>query len=258
MKTIAIVNQKGGTGKTQTAISLAIGLARQGEKVLLCDTDPQGSATVSLGFTEQDKLPITLSTLLEKVINDEEIGENEGILHHEENIDLVPANIELSGLEVTLVNTMSRETILKEYLKTVENQYSYCVLDCSPSLGMVTINALACSDEIIIPVQPQYLSVKGMEQLFKTISKVRKQINPKLSIGGILITMADMRTNYTKDIISLLQNTYQGRLNIYESIIPLSVRAAETSAEGKSIFTYAPNCKVANAYENLVGEVMSV
>ncbi|MFI3238896.1 MAG: AAA family ATPase [Lachnospiraceae bacterium] len=256
MKTIAIVNQKGGVGKTVTSVNLAIGLARQSKKVLGIDLDPQGSFTVSLGFTEQDKIPVTISSLLEKVIEDEEIDTLEGVLHHEENIDLIPANIELSGLEVTLINTMSRESVLKEYLKLVADKYDYCILDCSPSLGMVTINALACADKLIIPVQPQFLSVKGMEQLFKTIGKVRRQINPKLEIGGILITMADMRTNYTKDIISLLQTTYKDKLHIFESIVPLSVRASEISAEGKSIYAHAPTGKVAVAYENMVSEVL--
>lgn len=257
MRTIAIVNQKGGVGKSVTAVNLAIGLAKQGKKVVAIDLDAQGSLTVSLGYTEQDKLPITIATLMERTIEDEAIIPTDGVLHHDENIDLIPANIELSGMEVTLVNTMSRESILREYLKNIENSYDIAILDCSPSLGMVTINALACADEVIIPVQAQFLSIKGMEQLFKTISKVKKQINPKLSIGGILITMADMRTNYTKDIIALLHDTYQGKVRIFNSIIPLSVRASEISAEGKSIYAHDPSGKVAIAYENMVLEVLT-
>ncbi len=257
MKVIACVNQKGGTSKSTTSANLAIGLAKLGKKVVALDLDSQGSLTVSLGFTEQDKLPVTIATLMERVIEDEEIQETDGILHHHENIDLIPANIELAGMEVTLVNTMSRETILREYLKIIENNYDYAILDCSPSLGMITINALACCDEVIIPVQAQYLSIKGMEQLFKTINKVKRQINPKLNISGILITMVDMRTNYSKDIISLIHENYGGRIRIFKSIIPLSVRAAEISAEGKSIYAHDPSGKVSKAYEGLVLEVLN-
>ena len=257
MKTIAIVNQKGGVGKTVTAVNLAIGLANEGNKVIAIDMDAQGSLTVSLGYHEQDKLPITIATLMERIIDDEEIRSTDGILHHHENIDLLPANIELSGLEVTLVNTMSRENILREYLKIIENDYDIAILDCSPSLGMLTINALASADEVIIPVQAQYLSIKGMEQLFKTIGKVRKQINPNLTICGILITMADIRTNYTRDIISLLHDTYEGKIRIFKSIIPLSVRASEISAEGKSIYLHDPHGKVSHAYRSVVNEVLS-
>lgn len=256
MKTIAIVNQKGGVGKTVTAVNLAIGLAKEGKKVVAIDLDAQGSLTVSLGYNEQDKMETTVSTLLEKIIADKPIAANEGILHHEEGIDLLPANIELSAMEVTLVNTMSREMVLREYLKIIANDYDVAVIDCSPSLGMLTINALTCADEVIIPVQPQYLSIKGMEQLFRTIGKVRKQLNPQLQIGGILITMVDMRTNYAKDIINLLHESYGQKINIFESIIPLSVRAAEISAEGKSIYQHDPNGKVANAYKGLVREVV--
>ena len=257
MKTIAIVNQKGGVGKTVTAVNLAIGLANEGKKVIAIDMDAQGSLTVSLGYNEQDKIAVTVATLMERIIEEENISPTDGILHHEENIDLLPANIELSGLEVTLVNTMSRENILREYLKIIENYYDIAILDCSPSLGMLTINALAGADEVIIPVQAQYLSVKGMEQLFKTIGKVRKQINSKLRIGGILITMADMRTNYTKDIIAMLHNTYDGKIKIFKDVVPLSVRASEISAEGKSIYLHDPNGKVALAYRGIVEEVVS-
>ena len=257
MKTIAIVNQKGGVGKTVTAVNLAIGLANEGKKVIAIDMDAQGSLTVSLGYSEQDKIAVTVATLMERIIEEENISPTDGILHHEENIDLLPANIELSGLEVTLVNTMSRENILREYLKIIENYYDIAILDCSPSLGMLTINALAGADEVIIPVQAQYLSVKGMEQLFKTIGKVRKQINSKLRIGGILITMADMRTNYTKDIIAMLHNTYDGKIKIFKDVVPLSVRASEISAEGKSIYLHDPNGKVALAYRGIVEEVVS-
>lgn len=256
MKTIAIVNQKGGVGKTVTAVNLAVGLAREGKKVIAIDLDAQGSLTVSLGYNEQDKMETTVSTILEKVIEDKPITTNECILHHVEGIDLLPANIELSGLEVTLVNTMSRESVLREYLKVISNDYDVAVIDCSPSLGMLTINALTCADEVIIPVQAQYLSIKGMEQLFRTIGRVRKQLNPKLQIGGILITMVDMRTNYTKDIINLLHDTYGSKIKIYDSIIPLSVRAAEMSAEGKSIYLHDPSGKVAIAYEGFVKEVV--
>ncbi|MGL4791091.1 MAG: ParA family protein [Anaerotignaceae bacterium] len=255
MKTIAIVNQKGGVGKTVTAVNLAVGIAREGKKVIAIDLDAQGSLTVSLGYDEQDNIETTICTVLEKVIDDKPISYKEGIIHHEEGIDLIPANIELSGLEVTLVNTMSRENVLREYLKLISSDYDVAVIDCSPSLGMLTINALTCADEVIIPVQAQYLPIKGMEQLFRTISKVRRQLNPKLQICGILITMADMRTNYTKDIITLLYNTYGSKIKIFNSVIPLSVRAAEMSAEGKSIYLHDPNGKVSIAYKGLIQEM---
>lgn len=160
-------------------------------------------------------------------------------------------------MEVTLVNAMSRETVLRRYLETVKENYDVIILDCMPSLGMLTINALAASDETIIPVQPQFLSVKGLEQLVRTIAQVKRQINPGLSIAGILVAMADMRTNYAKEIVELLHNTYGGKLRIFDSIIPLSVRAAETSAEGKSIYLHDPAGKVAAAYASLTREVMA-
>ena len=239
-----------------TSISLGIGLARQGKRVLLADMDGQASLTASLGYSQPDQMEVTLATIMEKVIHGEPLSAGEGILHHSENIDLIPANIELSGLEVTLVNTMSRETIFREYINTVKDAYDAVILDTMPSLGMLTINALAAADETLIPVQAQYLSIRGLEQLIRTIARVKQRINPGLSIGGILITMADMRTNYAREIVELLHTTYDGKLRIFESIIPLSVRAAETSAEGKSIYLHDPSGKVAGAYAALTKEVM--
>ena len=249
----AICNQKGGVGKTVTAVSLGIGLAREGKRVLLVDVDAQGSLTASLGYQHPDQMEVTLATVMGQVIQDLPLQPGMGILHHSEGVDLLPANIELSGLEVTLVNTMSRETVLRECLRGVQEQYDVILLDCCPSLGMLTINALAAADQVLIPVQANYLSIKGLEQLLRTISKVRRQINPK---PGILVTMADMRTIYTRDVIDLLHTTYDGKLKVFDSIIPASIRAAETSAEGRSIYLHDPAGKVSAAYAALTKEVM--
>ena len=256
-KVMAICNQKGGVGKTVTAVNLGIGLARQGRRVLLVDVDPQGSMTASLGYQHPDQLEETLATVLGKVIEDKPLEPSEGIIHQKEGIDLLPANIDLAAMEVTLVNIMSRETILREYLNTVRDQYDVILLDCCPSLGMLTINALSAADEVLIPMQAHYLSLKGMEQLMRTIARVKRQINPNLTISGILITMADMRTTYSQGIVELLRDTYSGKLKIFDTVIPRSIRAAETSAEGKSIYLHDPSGKVSAAYEALTLEVAS-
>lgn len=256
-KIIAVANQKGGVGKTTTTSNLGIGLAKQGKKVLLIDADAQGSLTASLGFTEPDKLEATLANVLEKVINDEEIEQDYGILKHDEGIALMPGNIELSGLEVSLVNVMSRELVLRTYIEQIRERYDYILIDCMPSLGMITINALACADSILIPVQAAYLPVKGLEQLVKTIGKVKRQINPALKIEGILLTMVDARTNYARDITALLIENYGQAVRIFKNSIPMSVRAAEISAEGISIYKHDPKGKVADAYQSLTGEVLA-
>ena len=253
---IVVTNQKGGVGKSTTCENLGIGLAMEGKKVLLVDTDPQGSLTISMGWQQPDELPTTLSTLMQKAMNDQPIQPGEGILHHAEGVDLIPANIELAGLEVALVNSMNREKMLKQVLESAKREYDYILLDCMPSLGMLTINALAAADTTLIPIQAQYLSAKGLEQLLQTVGKVRRQINPKLKIEGILLTMTDSRTNYGKQIDTLIRQAYGSKIKVFDQTIPRSVRAAETSAAGKSIFQHDPKGKVAEAYQSLAREVL--
>ena len=254
-KVIICANQKGGVAKTTSVVNIGIGLSRLGKKVLVIDNDPQGSLTEALGYPEPDKLEITLATIMEWVLNEEEFDVEAGILHHEEGIDLLPANIELSGVETSLIGIMSSETVLREYIEMVRHKYDYILVDCSPNLGQLTLNALVAADEVIIPVQAAYLPIKGLEQLLKTISRVKRKMNPSLNKMGILITMVDYRTVYANEITEILYQHYGNNIHIFEEVIPMSVRAAETAAEGVSIYKHDPNGKVAKAYDVITKEV---
>lgn len=256
-KVIAVANQKGGVGKTTTTVNLGVGLAQQGKKVILVDADAQGSLTASLGYQQPDQIEDTLATVLGKLVNEEEICASEGILHHEEGVDLMPGNIRLSALEVSLVNVMSREMVMKGYIDMVRDSYDYVLIDCTPSLGMLTINAFACADSILIPVQAAYLPLVGLQQLIKTVGTVKRRINPGLEIEGILLTMVDNRTNYAKEICGMLEEVYGKSVRIFSKNIPMSVRVAEISAEGVSIYKHDPKGKVASAYLSLTQEVLA-
>lgn len=230
----------------------------QGKKVLLVDADPQGDLTVSLGWKDNDNLSITLANKIMDFIQDKNSSHDDVVLHHAEGVDLIPANLELSALELSLVNAMSREVALKGYLNTVKDKYDYILIDCMPSLSMITVNALSSADSVIIPVQAQFLSAKGMQQLVQTIAKVKRQINPHLKIDGVLFTLVDGRTNLAKSTQDAIKFAYGKNVKIFNTNIPIAIKAAETSSKGKSIYTYAPKSTVAQAYEELTKEVLGI
>lgn len=257
-KIIAISNQKGGTAKTTSTFSLGVALAKKGQKVLLVDADPQGDLTTYMGWHNVDEIPITLATLMQDSITDKDVNPKEAILHHSEGVDLIPSNLELSSLEVSLVNAMSREYTMKNVLNGLKKDYDYVLIDCMPSLGMITINALACSDKVIIPVQGEYLAAKGMGHLLKTISKVHKQINPNLKVGGVLLTLVDKRSNLSKEVRDTLEENYGQHVKIYKTEIPKAINTAKSTSTGKSIFEFDKNSPVVESYKNLAKEVLDI
>ena len=256
-KTIVITNRKGGTGKSTTAVNLGVGLARRGKRVLLLDADSQSSLTVSMGTAEPDKLPVTLATVMSSIISERSFDYADGIIRHAEGVDLLPANNSLARTELELASLLvGRETVLRQYIETVKALYDYVIVDTAPTLGLLTVNALAAADSVIIPVTPKFLDAKGLELLLKTISQIKRQINPVLEISGILLTMVEKRANFTREIISMIEDAYGGKIYIFREHIPRSIRAAETSAHGKSIYLHDPKGKAAAAYAALTGEVL--
>lgn len=255
-KVIAIANQKGGVGKTTTTFNLGVALKNQGKRVLVVDADPQGDLTTYMGYNESE-LKTTLAQLMESVIYDSQLDTRQAILKNNEGIDLIPSDLDLSATEAMLVNAMSREITIRTILSDVKKDYDYILIDCMPSLGMLTINALACSDKVIIPVQDHFLAAKGMGHLLKTVSRVKRTINPGLEVGGILLTLVNSRTNLSKETIQDLKETYGKAIKLYNSQIPLAVKTAESTSRGKSIFKYDKNSKVATAYEEFAKEVLA-
>ncbi len=253
---IAVANQKGGVGKSTTAFNLGAGLVRSGKKVLLIDADPQASLSLSFGIKKPDEQTYTIANVMHNIINDKPFDVKDGILAHPEGMRLLPSNIELAGMEVSLVNTMCRETVLRQYINKVKTSYDYVLVDTAPSLGMLTVNALAAADSVIIPAQPHFLSAKGLELLLRSINKVRGQINPTLKIDGILMTMVNARANFPKELIAKMRSTYSGQIRVFNSEIPLSIKAVEASVSCESIYAFDKNGKVAKAYEDFTKEVV--
>lgn len=256
-KTIAICNQKGGVGKTTSTVNLGVGLAMQGKKVLLIDADPQGDLTTCLGWNDADNLQNTLSDKMMEVVQGKENNPFNGILHHKEGVDLMPSSSDLFDFEISLVTAMNREVILKSYLSEVKDKYDYILIDCSPSLGMMTLNSLSAADSVIIPVQAHYLPAKCMTQLLRTVNKVKRHINPNLKIDGILLTIVDNRTNLAKSTVDALRENFGSHIRIFKSQIPMAVKAAEVASKGKSIYAYEPNSTVSKAYTEFTKEVLA-
>ena len=257
-RVIAVENQKGGTGKSTTVLNMGVGLVRKGKRVLLIDADPQGSLSISLGIKRPDDLDVSLATILTNVMQDKDFDDDLGLIRSDEGVDLMPCNIELSGVETTMFNVMSREYVMKEYVDRLRKNYDYILIDCTPSLGILPVNAFVAADSIIVPSQPKILSTKGLDLLLRSYGKVRRGINPKLQIDGILFTMVDMRTNNDKSVVRSMRETVGQRINVFDTVIPFSIRAAESNVESKSIFAYDKNSKVAKAYEDLTKEVLEI
>ena len=255
-KVIAIANQKGGVGKTAVSSNLSVGLAMNGKKVMVIDADPQGNLTSSLGIDNADELENTLASFIEREITERQIELSEYMMHNEEGVDIMPCNIKLAGMDYMIMNALSREYLLDAFVSNVRDKYDYILIDCSPSLNLVTINVLTASDSVIIPVEASYLSMTGLQQLLASIGSTKRKLNRKLEVEGIVINKVNTRTNHEKDIIGKLREAYGSQIKIFDVMIPESVRAKECTAFGVSIYKHDGKGKVAKSFEELTREVM--
>ncbi|MDR1702752.1 MAG: ParA family protein [Sporomusaceae bacterium] len=260
-KVYAIANQKGGCGKTSLTLNLGACLARMGYRVCLCDCDPQANMTMALGYPQPDELPITLPHIMQEIISVGFKPEKSSLLKkrkyilNAQRMDFIPSSIELTGIENILINTMSRENVLKKFINHIKGEYNFILLDCMPSLNFVTINALNAADRVLIPMQPQYFSAKGLELLLGTIANVKENLNPDLTIEGALVTMYDKRLNFHRNVLNTVTDAYGKYFQIFETKIPVSVRVTETQASGQSIFEHDPKGRVAEAYSLFAKEL---
>ena len=251
---IAICNQKGGVGKTTTTFNLGVALSKLGKKVLLIDADPQNNLTTHLGFYDENELSLTIADLIDNSIKNNIIDDKEYIMKHVENVDLIPSSLDLSVVQLSLVNAMCREYALKSGIQELKNNYDYVLIDCPPSLGILTTNALGASDSVLIPVQCEYFALEGIMQLINTIMLAQKKVNPNLEIEGVLLTMLTTNTNLGLEVVESIKGYFKER--VYDTIIPRLIRLAEAPSHGKPILEYEPRSRGTLAYLNLAKEVI--
>ena len=256
-RVIGVANQKGGVGKTAVSCNLGVGLAREGQRVCIIDADPQGNATFSLGITDRDLLENTVSSFIDREINENQIPARDYVVHNEEEVDIIPCNIELASYDYAMMTAYNREHLLEKLVKELKKDYDYILIDCSPSLNLMTVNVLTCSDSVIIPVEPATLSLEGLQLLIKSIRSMKQKLNRKLKIEGIVINKVDLRQVDDRENISDLREAYGERIRIYDSMIPKSVRVKACTARGISIFEFDPKGNAARSFEALSKEVLA-
>lgn len=252
-KVIAVANQKGGVGKTTTSLNLAAGLTRLGKKVLLIDMDPSGNLTIGLGFEKNQR--VTLKNMMEYIIMDIQFEPTEAVISHEEGFDLVPSNKLLTGMDTSLVTIEEREKVLQKYISMLRHDYDYIIIDCMPSLGMLTINAMTAADSILIPVQPKYYSADGISELLKVYAAVKKNFNPNIEIEGILYTIDEARLNSTKRMKEAVEEAYGSNIKMFDITIPRAAVIEDSAQAGVSVIKYRSSSNGADAYRVLALEV---